>query len=241
MLQKLPMRGTLLNVAAVVVGSLVGLGLGNLLPPEMQVVAQSGIALACFAFGLKMVFDSKSFLIVVGSIVLGGIIGVLIGIAPALDWTAEWIRQRLGGQGRFNEGLITATVLFCIGPMTILGCIKDGLEKKMELLAFKSILDGVSSIFLAATLGMGVLVSAVFVLVIQGGLTLAARLMKPLVDRPPLVREASAAGGVILMSIALGILQIKSIPSAAYLPALILAPLAAHLFLKEPPAAEPVP
>lgn len=241
MLPKLPMRGTLLNVATVLVGSINGLLLGNVLPPDMKVVAQSGIALACFAFGLKMVFDSKSFLIVVSSIVLGGILGVLLGIQSGLDASAEWVRQQVGGQGTFNEGLITSTVLFCIGPMTLLGCIQDGLERRIELLGFKSILDGVSAIFLAATLGVGVLFSAAFVLIIQGGLTLAARLMKPLADRPPLVREASAVGGVILMSIALGILEIKSIPSAAFLPALLIAPLATHFFLKEEPSRPLVP
>jgi uncharacterized membrane protein YqgA involved in biofilm formation len=240
MLKKLPMRGTILNVITVVIGSLLGLWLGQSLSSDLLTVARNGIGLVCFAMGLKMVFESKSFLIVVGAIVLGGIIGVLIGIQPALDAAAEWTRQRLGGQGRFNEGLITATVLFCIGPMTILGCIQDGLERKIELLAFKSTLDGVAAIFLAATIGSGVLASAIFVLLIQGSITLAARLLKPLADRPGLVREASAAGGVILMSIALGLLQISTISSAAYLPALVLAPLAAHFFLKEP-TVEPVP
>lgn len=234
MLAQLPLRGTLLNTATVLAGSLLGLWLGGMLSPKLQVIALSAIGLITMALGLKMVFETKSLMIVAGAVVAGGLIGSAIGIDVGLEWVAEEFRRVLGGGGRFNEGLVTSIVLFSIGPMTLLGCIQDGLEKKIDLLAIKSILDGVAAIFLAGALGSGVVASAFLVLIIQSIFTLSARALKPLAAQPKLMRETGAAGGVILMAIGLGLLELKKIPSAVFFPALVLAPLAAHFFLKEP-------
>lgn len=232
-MNRLPLRGTLLNTATVIIGSLIGLAIGGSLPVACKDIAVVALGLVTLVLGIKMALDTKNILVVLGAIALGGVLGVLLGIQPFIDGMAENIRKAVGGSGRFNEGLISASVLFCVGPMTLLGCIKDGLEKDIELLAIKSTLDGISAIFFAASMGVGVLLSAVAVLVIQGGITLAAKSLKPLTDRPNLVREASAAGGLILIAIAINMLDIKKIGSAAFIPALFLAPLFAHFFVKE--------
>lgn len=218
------MKGTFLNVATVTAGSLVGLAIGQLLPKGAESMALSSLGLICLGMGVKMFLQSKNILILAGAITIGGIIGLLLGIQPLFDNLANIVKQTLGGGSTFSEGLVTATVLFCVGPMTILGCIQDGLEGKSELLHLKSILDGVASIFLAATLGSGVLVSAVAVLLIQGGVTFFAEKLRSLKEDEELIAELSGAGGPIMLAIGLSLLSIKKLPNANFLPALLLAP-----------------
>jgi uncharacterized membrane protein YqgA involved in biofilm formation len=181
--------------------------------------------------GMKMAFETRNVLVVAGALLAGGVIGLFLGIPQGVGALAEGMKRLLGGEGRFNEGLITASVLFCIGPMTLLGCIEDGLEGKIDLLALKSTLDFVASLFLAVSLGAGVLASAVVVLVFQGLLTAAARWLKPLADRPHLIRETTALGGLILLLIGLNLLDLKETPTEAFLPSLVLAPMLAHFFV----------
>lgn len=220
-------RGTLLNTATVIVGSLIGLAIRGWLDPAYQQIALGGIGLLTLGIGIKLFLGSKNILIVAMSIALGGMIGYALGITNGIGHFAEWAKGAFGGQhvGTFAEGLITTSILFCVGPMTLLGCMQDGLEGKIDLLALKSTMDGVSSIFFAAALGHGVLVSALVVLVVQGALTLGAQALRPVVDDEELLAEVSATGGVILLGIGLGLLDIKKLPTADYLPALALAPL----------------
>lgn len=226
-------------------GSIVGLIVGKLLPQGAESMALSGLGLISLGMGVKMFFQSKNVLILAGSVAIGGILGLLIGIQPALDTLSNLLKDRLGGGARFSEGFVTATVLFCVGPMTILGCIQDGLEGKSELLNLKSILDGVAAIFLAATLGYGVLVSAVAVLLIQGVITLFAEKLKSLKEDEDLIAELSGAGGPIMLSIGLSLLDIKKLPNANFLPALILAPILVLLsrtrFAKQRPQSSKAP
>lgn len=218
------MKGTLLNTATVTAGSLIGLAIGRFIPAEAQQVAMTGLGLVTVGIGIKMFLQSKNVLIVAASIALGGILGLLLHIQVGLDGLAEWVKASVGGGGKFSEGLVTACVLFCVGPMTILGCIQDGLEGKSELLALKSTMDGVASIFLAAINGIGVLFSAAFVLIVQGGITLAANPVAPLRNDEGLLAELEGTGGPIMIAIGLSLLELKRIPTANYLPALILAP-----------------
>ncbi len=220
------MKGTLLNTSAVAGGALLGLAIGKTIPTGYQDVALHGIGLVNLGFGISLFTKSKNLIAMAGAITLGGILGAALGIQAGLDAFAEWTRSVLGSQrNTFNEGLITTSVLFCMGPMTLMGCLQDGLEGKIELLGLKSLLDGVSSIFFAAALGAGVLVTAVVVLVVQGTLTLAARPLKRFAQDTELVDESGAAGGMLLMGIGLGLLDIKKLGMATYLPALILMPL----------------
>ena len=218
------MRGTLLNTATVTVGAGLGLAAHNVIPPSYEPVVIEGLGLVVCLFGIKMFFSSKNPLISVAAIALGGLIGVWMGIAPALDIFAEWVRHRVGGGSSFNEGLITSFVLFCVGPMTLLGCLQDGIEGKIEILSVKSALDGFASIFLAAALGWGVMVTALILLLFQGTLTLLARSLQKVAADEELLGEESAVGGAMMLGIGIGLLGLKKMRVETYLPALVLAP-----------------
>ncbi len=219
------MRGTLLNTATVTVGGLAGLALSSYVPANYEQVALTGLGLVVVGLGIKMFLETKNILIIAASVALGGIIGLALGLSAGLDAFAEWARHSLGGGGHFNEAIITTSILFCVGPMTLLGCMQDGIEGKIELLAIKSTLDGIAAFFFAATLGAGVLVTAIVLLVVQTLLTLLAKRLQNFAKDEELIAEASAAGGTMMMAIGLGLLEIKKIATPNYLPALVLAPL----------------
>jgi uncharacterized membrane protein YqgA involved in biofilm formation len=224
-------KGTLLNTATVAGGAALGLLVGNHIPQDYNDVALHGLGLVTCGFGIRMFLKSHNALVPAISVAIGGIIGLALGIHSGIDAFSEWARIHLGGEtGRFNEGLITTFVLFCIGPMTLLGCIKDGLEGDIELLALKSTMDGIGAFFFAAAMGAGVLVTAVLLLVFQGAITLLARHLRFLSDQPFLIDELTAAGGAILLGIGIGLIGIKDLHTANYLPALVLAPIVATLF-----------
>ena len=218
------MRGTLLNTAAVVVGTAAGVLVGRGVPPAYQDVAIHGIALVAFGVGIKMVIGTKNPLVVVAAMALGGIIGLALGLHQGVVELAGWSQRQFGGHGRFAEGIVTSFVLVCVGPMTLLGCIEDGLEKKIDILSLKSTMDGISSFFLAAATGAGLFVTAVLLLIFQGALTLAAKPLRPLAQHPSAMAEATAAGGALLMATAFGMLGIKDLFPTNYLPAIFLAP-----------------
>lgn len=224
----LPIRGTLLNTATVVVGSLVGWALGVRVPEEAMQIALAGLGLVTIGIGIKLFLESKNVLVIAFALAVGGILGMALGIQAGLEAFAGWAESSLGelATGRFTEAVVTTSILFCVGPMTLLGCLQDGLEGKIELLAIKSTLDGIGAVFFAATLGPGVLVTALVVLVFQGALTLSASRLRAFARDGELLAEASAVGGTMMVAIGLGLLEIKSLPVANYLPALVLAPLA---------------
>lgn len=218
------MKGTLLNTATVAIGATIGAAAGTHIPDSYKGLVLSGLGLVTLGLGIKLFLQSKNVLIVAAAISLGGILGTLIGIQTGIVHFGEWAKATLGGEGRFAEGVVTASVLFCIGPTTLLGCIQDGLEKKIDLLALKSTLDFFAAIFLAATMGWGVLLSAAVVLVFQGILTLSARFLRPVAQDEALLAELTGTGGIMILGIGLGLLEIKSLPTADYLPAIFLAP-----------------
>jgi uncharacterized membrane protein YqgA involved in biofilm formation len=233
-LARLPFRGTILNTLTVVVGALLGLAIGNVIPERLQAVALSGIGLICLGLGAKLVMESKNLLITTVAVVGGGVLGALIGIDVGIDQFAESVRSWLGGGDTFNEGLVSASVLFCVGPMTLLGCLKDGLERDIHLLAIKSVFDMIAAVFLAAALGPGVLVAAGVLFVVQCALTALARPLKPLAQDPRLVAEASAAGGAIMLAIGVKLLGLRDdLRAEVFLLALFIAPLVAPLFLRK--------
>ena len=235
MLKRLPFRGTILNTFTVLVGSTVGLLAGSALPENFKTVAITGIALINLGLGVKLFLETKNVLIPTIAVVCGGLIGAALHLDVGVTNIAEVMRQVLGGDGNFNEGLITASVLFCVGPMTLIGCLKDGLERNIELLAIKSVFDLIAAVFLAAALGTGVLASAIVVLVVQGLLTALAKPLRALIEKPQLAAEASSAGGVILIAIGISLLGLRDerIPTELFLPALVIAPLIAPLLLKK--------
>jgi uncharacterized membrane protein YqgA involved in biofilm formation len=219
------MKGTFLNTATVAVGSIIGIAAGNAIPDSYKGLVLSGLGLVTMGLGVKLFLESRNILVVAAAIAVGGMLGMLVGIQAGIESIAGWAKSALGGDGNFVEGMVTASVLFCVGPTTLLGCIQDGLEKKIDLLALKSTLDFFAAMFLAATLGWGVLLSAAVVLVFQGALTLAARWLRPLANDEPLLAEVSGAGGIMMLAIGLGLLEIKKLPVADFLPAIFIAPL----------------
>lgn len=231
-MQNWPMRGTILNTIAVIIGALVGLATGSLLPTRIQDTVIVGFGLVTVGLGVMMFLKSKNPLIVIGSIALGGIIGTWIGIDVGLEQFSEWVRQSVGGGATFNEGLITTSVLFCVGPMTLLGCLQDAIEKKIEILSLKSLLDGISAIFFASSLGLGVLFSAGVVLVIQGTLTLLARPLRKFAENQESLAEATAIGGIMLMAIGLNLANVAELHAENFAPALLLAPFAPPIINK---------
>ena len=225
-------RGTLLNTATVAAGSLIGLAIGSGLDDRYKQIAIGGLGLVNIGLGVKMFLQSRNVVIVAMSIALGGMLGLALGIHGGIENFADWAKSTLGatGQDHFTTGLVAASVLFCIGPMTLVGCVEDGLEGRSELLAIKSTMDGIVSIFFAAAWGYGVLLSALVVLIFQSALTLMAGLLRPVAKDPDVLAEISGVGGVMLLSIALGLLDLKNLPTANFLPALILGPVFAIAF-----------
>ena len=222
------MRGTLLNTAAVVAGSALGLAIGRFIPGAYKPVALHGLGLVTCGIGIKMFLQGKNPLITAVAVAGGGILGLAIGIHHGIQEIAEWSKAQFGqsGANHFSEGMVTSFVLFCIGPMTLLGCLQDALEKKIDLLSLKSTLDGIASIFLAAAFGAGVMVTALLLLLFQGALTLLARPLRPIANDEAMLAETSAAGGTIMVATGLGLLEIVDLHPANYLPAILIAPAA---------------
>ncbi len=226
--------GTLINVGAVVAGGLAGTALGNRLPEKMRVTVLQGLGLITLTIGVSMAITTKNILIPLFSILIGGILGELLHIEDALERFGKWTEARLGGlfrggQTTFAQGFITASLVFCVGPMTILGSIQDGLMGDYTLLAVKSLMDAFAAMALAATLGPGVILSAATILVYQGALSIAAGLFGVALGgvsrTTPWVIEMTATGGVVILSIAFLLLDIKRIRAANLLPAVFIAPL----------------
>jgi len=217
-------KGTLLNTVTVAVGATAGALLGDHVPLAYKTIVLSGLGLVTMGIGVKLFLQSKNIPVVAAAIALGGIVGTAIGIQNGIEAFGLWAKGAVGGGGQFVEAVVTSSVLFCVGPTTLLGCIQDGLEGKIELLALKSTMDMFAAMFLAATLGWGVLLSAAVVLVFQGALTLLALPLRPLANDEALLAEVSGTGGAMMLAIGLSLLEIKQLPTANYLPAIFIAP-----------------
>jgi len=217
------MIGTVVNTILVVAGSLIGILLRKGIPDNIKNIIMIGLGLFTCVLGVKMGFGMQRPLVVVLSIVLGGVCGEILHIEDFLEGIGERIKRlvKARGESSFAHGFVFASLLFCVGPMTILGSIQAGLQNKPELLLIKSLMDGVSSIILASTLGVGVLFSALTVLVIQGGLTLLAQQFSFLAD-PFYLNDFTSVGGIIIFAIGLKLLNIKIIKVGNLLPSLVL-------------------
>ena len=219
--------GTALNLATVLVGGLLGTFLGDHLPPRIRENAMAGVGLFTMALGVKFAIDTGNPLFPLGAMVLGGALGSLAGIETRLDSLGASLQRRLatsGGTSTIAEGFVTATIVFCVGPLTFLGAIRNGLTGDASLLAVKSVLDGFSAIAFAATLGWGVLLSLIVILVYQGGLAAGATLFAGLLSDAQL-REMSAVGGLLILGVGLKLLKIRDVQVADFLPAIVIAPL----------------
>ncbi len=225
------MTGTILNVITVIVGGTLGAILGARLPDKIRETVMHGLGLLVFVIGISMALTTKNVLIVLASILVGGIIGELVNLQARLDGIGQMLEERFapGGEaGKFTRGFVTASLIFCVGPLAILGAIQDGLLGDINLLAIKSALDGFAGLAFASTLGMGVTFAALTVLVYQGVISLVAMVLGSALGSvtrdTPWVVEMSATGGVLIMGIALVLLDLKRVRVANLLPAVLIAP-----------------
>jgi uncharacterized membrane protein YqgA involved in biofilm formation len=219
--------GTLLNLLTVLAGGLVGTLLGDRLPPRLRENVVAGVGLFVAVMGVKFAIDTASLLYLLGAILIGGIIGSLAGIERRLNELGAAIQRRFATPGRTStiaEAFVTASIVFCVGPLTFLGAIRNGLTGDASLLAIKSVLDGFTAIAFAATLGWGVLLSLAVILVYQGGLAAGASLFASLLSDAQL-REMNATGGLLLVGVGLKLLRLRDVQVADYLPAIVVAPL----------------
>ncbi|GHV00764.1 membrane protein [Bacteroidia bacterium] len=190
-----------------------------------------GVGLVTIGIGVSMILESKNLIVSVVGILFGAVIGELIGLEKHLDSMASKLKRRLRFRSeRFNEGFMTATVLFCVGSMAILGSIEDGLGQFPRLLYTKSLMDGISSVALSSTMGLGAIFSVIPMGIYQGLITLFAGSISGILS-PTVVTEMTAVGGLMLLGIGFNVLKITKIPVINFLPGLFIAPLVAWLFL----------
>ena len=232
------MTGTIINVITVLIGGILGILFGSRLPERIRQTVIAGLGLFTAVIGIQMFLKTNNPIVVLGSLLIGGLLGEWWGIENGLIKLGRFLERRftkvetdpmgnpINPQGsRFIRGFLTASLVFCVGPLTILGSIQDGLSGDYNLLAIKSVLDGFAALAFASTLGIGVLFSIVVILVYQGGLSLLAAQAQALITQP-MMAELTAVGGVLLLGLAISsLLELKQIRVANFLPALFIAPL----------------
>jgi uncharacterized protein len=238
--------GTVVNVATVLAGATIGVLLGNRLPVRTRDVVTDSLGLVTLLIAgtsavavldpalAREVGTSAPMLVVLGSLLVGGIAGSLLRLEARVESFGGWLQRRLSGEAgsverhRFIEGFVTASLLFCTGPLTILGSLNDGLGNGADQLYLKAVLDGFAAIAFAASFGWGVAASAVTVVAIQGSLTVVGALLGDVLPDAHLA-ALTAVGGLLLVGVALRLLRIREIPVADLLPALVVAPLLVQL------------
>lgn len=230
--------GTIVNVAAVVGGTIVGLIVGIRFPERLRTTVLQGVGLSVVALGISEAISTRNIVFPLAAIVLGGIAGELLGIEDRLERMGERIRRRFerdrpddAHPSTFVEGFVTASLLYCVGPLAILGSISDGLGKGSQLLVVKAALDGFVSIILASTLGVGVAFSVLPLLLLQGSITLGAGAADHVLTAR-MITEMSATGGLMVVGIGIRLLELKPVRVGSFLPALLIAPLAVALFAR---------
>ncbi len=234
------MTGTLINVVAILLGGALGVVLGGRLPDRLRQTVMAGLGLFVLAIGLQMFLDTQNSLVVLGGLVIGIILGEWWQVEEGIRNLGRWLERRVmsraangalseiehaSRQERFVRGFFTASLLFCVGPIAILGSVQDGLTGNYQLLAVKSVLDGFASLAFASSLGVGVMFSTAPVLIYQGAISLLAGQIQPVVTEA-MMGEMSATGGVLLMGIAISsLLEVRAIRIGNFLPALVVVPL----------------
>jgi uncharacterized membrane protein YqgA involved in biofilm formation len=242
----LHVTGTIINAGTVLLGTVVGAMLGERLPDRIRETVMHSLGLVVLIVGIDQGLAAFSpplttlvsgaaaggvpVLIVLGSVLAGGIIGEMIGIEAALNTAGEALKRRFGRrQSRFTEGFVVASLVFCVGPLTILGSLRDGLTGDYSLLAVKALLDGFAALAFSSALGWGVGFSVLTILLYQGGLSLLAGTVAGVIHDPstsPAIAAVTATGGVLILAIGLRLLELRYVRVGNLLPALAFAPLA---------------
>lgn len=229
------MWGTIVNALAILVGSLVGIFIkrffGKRLPEAYTDIVMQGVGLSVVIIGISSALKTENMLIVIISLVIGGVIGTLIGIEKKLDSVGNLVQRRFSGnsESTFSLGFVNASLIFCVGAMAIVGSLDAGLKGSYETLYAKSLLDGITSMILAATLGIGVTFSAVPVILYQGSITLLSGSLHSYLTES-VINEMSAVGGILILGIGLNMLDIKKVNVGNMLPAIFI-PLLYFIFV----------
>jgi uncharacterized membrane protein YqgA involved in biofilm formation len=243
-----PGAGVIVNVIAVLIGTAIGLAFGRVITERFRRIAFAALGLSTFGIGATMVIgglikadaaNSKySVLILVGSLVIGGLVGEAIGVEALLERFGQWLRKMAyrvpffaaSGEGEHQmvEGFVAASLLYCVGTMTVIGSLQDGLGMP-DLLYLKALLDGIASIALASTLGIGVGFSVIPILLAQGGIALGAHWLQPFLT-PAVVREMSTVGGTLILAIGMDLMDVKRLPVGNLMPAVFVAGLLGAFF-----------
>ena len=236
--------GTILNAAGILIGGIIGLTVTRQLSPARQFALKGILGLLVIYVGLKTTLTSlggglwpitKQLLIVVLALTFGRLTGKLLRLQSLSNRLGQYAKQKIAAAGgadahRFSEGFITCTLLFCVGPMAILGAVQDGLAGQWQTLGIKAVMDGLATMAFVATFGWGAMMAVVPVVVYQGTLTLAAKILEPFLQQHALMNSLNATGGLLVFCIALVILELKKVELADYLPSLAFAPLLTWLW-----------
>lgn len=226
------MYSVFVNTFTVILGSIIGLLCKKGIPERLSNAVMTGIGLCTLVIGITGVFSGENTLVLILSIVLGVIVGELLNIDGHVNSLVEKVAGKTAGAGKaaqISQGFITACLLFCIGAMTIVGSLNAGLKGDHEMILTKSLLDFISSIMLSATLGIGVLFSAAFVLVFQGAIVLLAQYLAPLLS-DGVINELTCAGSLMILALGLNIIGITRIKVINFIPALVFVPFVCMLF-----------
>ena len=213
--------GSAINAAVVIAGACIGMLLGNRLPDRVRLIVFQGLGLCTLAIGMQMAFKTTNPLFMVGSILIGAVIGEFAGLEDAITRGGDAVKRALkSGNARFTDGLVAASLLFCIGSMAIIGPLQEGLEGDRTIVLTKATLDFFASIALGAAYGSGVAFSSIPLLLYQGSITLFADVLRPYVSE--FIRaELTATGGIMIVGIGINLLDIKKIRLSNLLPALV--------------------
>lgn len=238
------MIGTIINVCAIVTGGLVGLAVAKGISPKVEYRLKMILGVLTIYVGMKTTWSAingsfgsvlKQVFIVLAALIIGNIIGKLLRLQHQINKLGEYAKNvfqkhDLEKPKRFGEGFVTCTILFCVGPMAIVGALEDGLSGKVQTLAVKSVMDGLATMAFVKTFGIGPIFAAIPVLAYQGTITLGAEALKPILGNHLLLDSISATGGLLILCISVVILDIQKVPLADYLPSLVVAPVLTWLF-----------
>lgn len=219
------MKGTFVNTATVLIGATIGYFAGARLPERIRTILMQGLGLVTLLLGVRMILaaeGSNAVIKVAGALLLGGIAGELLKIEQGLERVGDYLKNKVQSESAtFVLGFVSASLLFCVGPMTIVGSIEDGVRGDASILYTKSIMDGVAAVALASSLGVGVFFSALTVLIIQGGLTLLGAQLSFL-SGPEVINNLTSTGGAMILGISFKLLNIAAVRVGNFLPALVL-------------------
>lgn len=223
------MKGTIANTVAVALGAGLGLLLQKGIPERFKTTIMQGLSLAIFLIGVQMALKTGNVLIIIGSLVSGGLIGEALKLDHILEKLGQWFEKRLAtSTGNISKGFVTSSLVYCVGSMAVVGAIQDGLTGNAEVLYAKAMLDGIASVIFSSTLGLGVMLSAVSVFIYQGAITLLANSAGAFMTSA-VIAEMTATGGLLIVAIAANMLEVATIKVVNLLPAVFVSILLAFI------------